>query len=431
MPDNEKLTHKIYRRLLGEHPGEGAAAFIRNLGWIGVSFSLARVISGLANIAAARMLGPGEYGKISVLVSTGAIITPFLLIGLNYSVMKYGTLPEERDRMFTTAGAAFLVLILLTSAFLIFFRTALSALLGIDARVLLLALVYAIAASAFTLASSMQQALGSFSRRGLSEIFFSLLLAAVFFLGVRYYGRVYETMIWAYTAAFGCVSVFSLAIISRGVKFSLLSVKRFLTVSEYGIYYFGSGLSAFLLLSVQSLVLNALLTPREVGVYAAYITASVGMAAYLGTALTAVLFPKAVASTNRRRLWDLGARSWRYLGPAALLFFMLSETAVLSLMGRHQYALDIKLVFLFACCGTLLLAYYSQAQIIFSEGTRASRLSLIMALAGGAFNFAACLLLVPLFKIAGAAIAFIITYSVLLAWLWKAKDSHLGNQEAA
>jgi O-antigen/teichoic acid export membrane protein len=404
--------------------------FLKNMSWIGASFALAKGISSLVNIAAGRMLGPGEYGKINILVSIGAIISPFVIAGMNYSIIKYGAIKEERDRVFCTAALVFPALTLLTGSFVVFFRTALGILLGISVKMLLLALLYAVATSAFLMASSMQQSLGDFSKRGLSEIVFSLLLAVGFFTGILYLGRVYDVMAWAYIAAFSLPALYWLLRIGGSVTPGLLDKKRFFDMSEYGAYYFGVGVGSFLIFNVQSLVLNAFLTPREVGIYAAYNTATIGAAGYLNYALATVLFPKATASTNRKRLWDMCVRSWKYLAPAAVLLFVLAEALILTLMGKNQYGMDPQLMLLFALCGTLMLVQSSLTQIVFSEGVKAFRLTTTISLGTGVFNFIVCLLLIPHFKIAGAAVAFILTYAFMLAWLWKMKDPYIQKNAA-
>lgn len=423
------LVHSLYHRLTREHPGEGARAFIRDLGWIGASFALAKVVSSLLNIAAGRLLGPAEYGKVNLFVSVGSMLAPFIMVGMNAAVVRYGVSPADRGRVFQTAAAVFLALAAATAAAVLLFRGTLGPLLGVPAGMLAFSLCYAVATGLFLLASAMQQASGNFSKRGLSEIAFSALLAAVFFAGLRVFGRTYEAMAYAYVAAFGCIGLFLLArnVPARG--FSLLEKAKLRPLLQYGAYSFGGGLGAFLVLNVQALILNAFLAPEAVGQYAAYHTATIGVAAYLGHALATVLFPKASASTNSRRLWDLAASSWRRLAVPALLFFLAAEAAVLALMGRRQYGMQAELLFLFALCGTLMLAYGSLAQIVFSEGVKAARLSLFLAWGGGLVNFTACLALIPLFGVAGSALAFILTYTLLLAWLWKVKDAYLSGPE--
>lgn len=417
------------RRLFGEHPGEGGSQFLRHLSWIGASFALAKVISALIGILAGRLLGPQEYGRINVMVSVGTMISPFMLAGIHYSVVKYGAAAEDRGEVFGTACAVFLVLASAVGAFTLLLRGPLSSLFGIDGQTLLLALLYALAISAFFMATSLQQALGLFSKRGLSEIAFSLLLAAFFFLGLYFLGRVYAAMAWAYVAAFGLVAAFWLVKIKGARRLDLFSGARARPMLEYGIYYFGAAIGSFLILNVQSLLLNARFSPRDVGIYAAYYAATIGVAGYLGYAVNTVLFPKAAASTNRRRLWDLAARSWKKLSlPAAAALFC-AQAVVLTLMGRHQYGMDPVLMLLFSVCGTLMLVQSSLAQILFSDSIKASRLSLFMSLGAGLLNLALCLALIPLLKIAGMAVALIITYLFLIAWVWRAVDTHLGKSD--
>ena len=421
----QSLLHSIFRRLAGEHPGEGGVEFLRHLSWIGVSFAVAKVISALVNIAAGKMLGPAEYGKINVLVSAGAAISPFIIAGLNNSVIRYGVEERDRNSVFTAAGAIFLALALAATGTVLFFRQGISALLGIPPDMLGLALCYALATALFLLTSGFLQASGKFSRRGLSEIAFSAILSAAFFLGIYNLGRTYETMVYAYVAGFGGVGLFWLVKFASSLRYSFPAKEKLRALVKYSAYSFGGGLGYYLMLNVQGLILNAFLAPEEVGLYAAYNTATIGIAAYLGYAIGTVLFPKASASTNRRRLWEMTVKGWARLSPALIIFFILVQAAVLSLMGRHQYQLRPALMLYFALCGTLMLVHSSLAQIVYSEGVKASRLSWLMAWGGGLVNFTACLLLIPVFRVSGAAMAFILTYVFLLAWLWKAKDSYL------
>lgn len=423
------MINSLYHRLTREHPGEGGREFIRNLGWIGASFTLAKAVSSLLGIAAGRLLGPVEYGKVNLFVSAGTAILPFLLAGLNAAVIKYGVAASDRPGVFRTSAFFFLTLTVIVGVLTLVFSEAISALLGIPPGMLFLSLAYAAAAGAFALASSMQQASGSFSRRGISEIAFSALLTAVFFAGLFALGRTYEAMAYAYIAAFGCIGTYLLFVHVPASGPRVLEKEKLRPMLQYGAYSFGGGLGAFLVLNVQGLILNAFLAPRDVGLYAAYYLATIGVSAYLGHAISTVLFPKASASTNSRRLWDMAAMSWMRLAVPAVLFFMAAEAAVLTLMGTQQYGIQPRLIFLFALCGTLMLIYGSLAQIVFSEGVRAAKLSLFLAWGGGLVNFTACLALIPIYGVAGAALAFILTYLLLLAWLWKVKDAYLSGPE--
>lgn len=414
-----------FKKIFGEHPGEGTLLFIRSLGWITVSFIAAKLVSSLTNIYAGRALGPREYGQVNVLVSAGALLAPFLTAGLNYSLIKYAADEKMRGKVFTTSLLLLLGLAALVTGAVFVFTDELRSLLGVGRRMLFLAFWYALSSGIFLIASCMQQSLGRFAERGISEVAFSCLLALGFLSSVFFAGRIYESMAYAYIAAFGVMGLFMMFRLRKTLAASLLDKKSFLEMLEYGGYYFGSGLAAFFTLNIQGLMLNSWLDRSEVGIYAAYYTATIGVAAYASSAVFTVLFPKASASTNRKRLWNLGAKASFYLAPAAFISFIVLEAAVLSLMGRHQYGLDPGLMSLFACCGTMMFFNNILASIVYAEGLSASRLALAQAVGAGVFNFAACMALIPRFRIAGAAAAFILTYAVRLFWLWRVKGRYL------
>lgn len=428
MPGNDdNILHAIYRRVHGERPGEGAREFIRHLSWIGLSFAAAKVISGLLNIFAARLLGPAEYGRINVFVSAGAFIAPFFLAGIHYSVVKYGSVKDGQKEVFGTASVVYFTLTLFMGALIFLLRRHIGAFFGIEVKTLLLALCYAMATGAFFMVSAMQQALGLFPKRGFSEIAISVIMTAGFGLGLFFLGRVYEAMAYAYIAAFGGVSLFWFVRIGRQFDLFNFSRERLRPLLEYGSYYFGSGLGSFLLLNVQSLILNTYLSPNEVGSYAAYFTASIGIAGYLGYAANTVLFPKASASTNRRRLWDIAAASWKKLFPLVTLALFAAEAAILALMGSRQYGMDPWLMFLFAAAGTLMLMHSSLGQIVYADSIRASRLALYIGLGAGVFNFLVCLFIIPAMGIKGVAVSLILTHALMLVCLRKARDPYLGE----
>lgn len=419
------LLQAVYLRLAGETPGEGALQFVRNLKLIGVSFAFAKVVSALVSVAAGRLLGPEEFGRISVVVSAGAALALFIVGGLKNAVVRYGADARDRDAVFTAGAAAFLALAAAVSALTLLFGGGLSAFFGITPRMLDLALFYALALGLYTIATAFQQGAGNFSARGGSEVLFSLIMAAVFFALAGRFSLGYEAMAWAYIAAFGSTGLFWFVRSLRGIRPAFPEKKKASEMAWYGFYFFGSGTAHFLMVNVQALLLNHLLPQREVGVYAAYYTASIGVASYLGHAIGTVLFHKASASTNRARLWDLAVRGWLRLAPAAIALFLAAETGVLGLMGRHQYGLNPWTALLFAAAATAILIFTSLADIVYSEGVRALRFSLFLTWGGGLLNLAACLLLAPRFGAAAAAVSTILSYGAMTLLLRKAKTAYL------
>ncbi|HOI42717.1 MAG TPA: oligosaccharide flippase family protein [Elusimicrobiales bacterium] len=419
------LAGRLYHGLTGEYPDEGANRFVKNLGWIGFTFAAAKVISALVNIMAGRLLGPDEYGKISVMVSAGAALAPFMLFGLNNAVVRYGVEPARRNATFTLAGAAFAVMASLTALVVLLERERLSSFLGVTPEMMTLSLSYALSTGIFLIAAGTLQAEGSFSLRGLGEIAFSLVMAAVFLGGFFLMGRTYKAMAFSYIAAFGGVGLFLAVRAGLRTRPVLPDRSGAGTILGFSAYSFGGGLSSFFLLNVQALVLNAYLAPGEVGVYAAYYMATINIAAYLGHTVGTVLFPKASASTNRVRLWALAVRTWLRLFPAALLLFLAGGAAVVTLMGREQYRLDPALLLLFSAAGALTMVQNSLGHILFSEGISIARPFMFASWAAGLLNLTGCLLLIPPFGVRGAAVSFIATYALTIAWYFRARRLYM------
>jgi O-antigen/teichoic acid export membrane protein len=304
-------------------------------------------------------------------------------------------------------------------------RERLGAFLGVTPEMMILSLSYALATGVFLIAAAMLQAEGSFSLRGLGEIAFSLVLAAVFFGGFFLIGKTYRTMAFSYIAAFGGVGLFLAVRTGARTRPVLPDRSGAGSILGFSAYSFGGSLASFFLLNVQALVLNAYLAPGEVGLYAAYYTATINIAAYLGHTVGTVLFPKASASTNRGRLWDLAVRTWLRLFPAALLLFLAGGAAVVSFMGREQYRLDPALLLLFSAAGSLTMVQNSLGQILFSEGIRIARPFMLASWAAGLLNLTGCLLLIPALGVEGAAVSFIATYALTIAWYFRARRLYM------
>lgn len=421
----ENTFNMLYRWIFKENPEAGPKRFFKNLGVIGICFAIAKVLTGLTNIAAGRLLGPNEYGKINLIISTGTILSTCLLLGINYSIIKYGILPENHKKTISTAFLFSAPYMLVFSLIVYFFRMEISSFFGISPQLLIFAIFYAAAISLFHIASSILQTLNKFKQRGLGEISFAVIFLITFALGIFLFGKTFKTMAYAYVLAFGAISLFLILKLNSFIRPKFFDRKHLPKLTHYGIYFLGSGIGSFFIFNVQSLIINTYLSPKEVGIYAAYYLSTIGIAGYISHAIYAVLFPKSSGSTNRKRLWDLSIMFAKKLLPLIFVFFVLTETTVLTSMGKSQYGMDIKLIISFAVCGILMLIQSSLTQIILAQGIKAAKLALFMSLSAGLFNFILCILLIPEFKILSVPISFILTYSFMIIWLYMVKNRYL------
>ncbi len=430
-PPAARLVLSLPDRLLGAGRTQGAARFLRDLGWIGVSFTAARIVSGLCSILAARLLGPAEYGLVGLAVAAGSLISTAMLIGMNASVVRYGAAGPEARSAFGIGARVVGVGVLLVTAGLLAGGRRLGDLIGLTPPVLWTGWAYAVAFTGYTLAASLQQALGRFGRRGWAEITFAALSFTFFVSGLALFKPDFRSLALAYVAAYAVAAAVFLWPLRSEILPAPIDRSRTSPMIRYGFYTLGCGVGFFLTSSVQTLLLNALLSTREVGIYVAHSLASVGLALFAGSMFNTVFFPKASASTNRPRLWRGLWRAWILALAPALLAFVLIQGIVLSLMGRAAFSLEPRRIVLFSLCSCVVLMQTSLGQIIGAEGVRGARLGLLMSLGMGATNFAGSLVLIPRWGIEGAVAAMTIAYSLGLAWLCLVSRNYLRGEAAA
>lgn len=412
-----RLLVDLPDRLLRAGRTQGAARFLKDLGWIGVSFTAARIVSGLCSILAARLLGPEEYGRVGLAVAAGSLLSTLMLLGMNAAIVRYGAGGPGASSAFgigaRLAGVGFLV----TTVALIAGGRRLGELLGLPAAILWSGWAYATAFSGYALAAGILQALGRFAQRGWTEIGLAGLTLAFFGSGLALHRPSFASLVLAYVSALAVVAAATLWPLRSQVLPQPQDGGRRSPMIRYGIYTMGCGVGFFLTSTVQALLLNALLSTRDVGIYAAHTLASVGLAMFVGSLFSTVFFPKASASTDRRRLWRGLWKAWLFALVPSFLAFALAQCVVLVLMGRAVFIPEPRRIALFALGSCVVLMQTSVGQVIGAEGVRGARLGLVMSLAMGGLNLAGSLTLIPRFGIEGAVAAMTVSYAVGLVWL--------------
>ncbi|MCK5582803.1 MAG: hypothetical protein KAI33_03385 [Elusimicrobiales bacterium] len=136
----ENTFNMFYRWIFKENPEAGPKRFFKDLGIIGLCFATAKVLTGLANIAAGRFLGPHEYGRVNLVISAGMLLSAFLLVGITYSIVKYGVLKENQKKILSTAFLFSTPYILFISILIHSFKAEISLIFNITPQILTFAL---------------------------------------------------------------------------------------------------------------------------------------------------------------------------------------------------------------------------------------------------------------------------------------------------
>ena len=412
-----EITRGLLARLVGEARVRSAARFLEELGWISLSFSLARLILGATSVLAASLLGPSEYGRFNLVMAVGPPIATLMLCGMNASILQYGNRSEEARPVFGTsfrivAGGTLVASLLV----LVFGRRAAEA-ADLSPEILWLGWVYAVAMTWYSLATSMQQAQRRFAARGWTEILLASVTFTLFIAATRLYGASLRPVVWAYLAAYAVAVPAALVNLLSLIRTPALDPDRRRGLLTYGLYTFGCGAGSFLTSHFQTILLNALLSSRDVGVYSAHRVASISMATFAVGTLHAVLFSRASASTNRWEMWGALWRTWRWIFIPTLGAFCLAQMLVLWLIGRTEFEASPGRIALFALCATVVLLVSSLGQVVGAEGLRGARLGLALSLTMGGLSLLGSLILIPRWQIEGAVASITMSYAVGGIWL--------------
>jgi O-antigen/teichoic acid export membrane protein len=254
---------------------------------------------------------------------------------------------------------------------------------------------------------------------------------ASFGAGLALHSPSFASLVFAYVSAHAVVAAASLWPLRSEILPPPRDRGRASPMIRYGFYSMGCGVGFFLTSTVQALLLNALLSTREVGIYAAHSLASVGLAMFAGSLFSTVFFPKASASTDRPRLWRGLWKAWLFALVPSFLAFTLAQGVVLVLMGRAAFTPEPRRIVLFALCSCVVLMQTSLGQVIGAEGVRGARLGLVMSLAMGGLSLSGSLVLIPHWGIEGAVAAMTVSYAVGLVWLGLAGRGYLHAEGAA
>lgn len=421
------FTH-VYTALIGEVPTPGATAFFKHLSWIGVGFTLSKGIGFLVNLAAGRLLGPVEYGKVNLAVDVGTLLYSFSLWGMHNSIPKHGAQISEELPFRRMASPAILIVImtsLLTGIVALTFSSSLSGGLHVTVSVLRFGMAYALGFTAFSVFTSIIQATDRFRDRAILEIVFSTLMGAGFFMGYVFLGQTFKVLAMALAGAYlitGTAAAWDTRALWRILRFDQAWFKRHL---HYGIYGVGQSISFFLLANLQRLLLNAFVSTREAGIYSAYHISSIGQAYYASNAISLILLPKSSSAKSRSSVWRRISRGWLAASIPAFAGIALFQTLTIFLMGRQKFPLDMGSVIIFSLASLAIVVHGTFSSVLASEGTRGARFVFGTSLFMGLANILFGVLWVPSLAIMGAALAILVSYGMGLIWLLAARHRYM------
>jgi len=422
---------KVYEKIFGEELSENVAQFLKNLGYIGLGFGLARFITAIFNIISGRILGPEEYGKFSLLLSVAMFLAIPALFSLNSGMIKYCAEKEdkeERKKILMTGLALAWLLITVCSLLYLALAEPLARLFSVSLPMFRLALVFAVIYAVNLMITSVLQGLRLLKERSYWELVYAVILFIIFlWLVFHRQERSYLAMFYPTVIAYSLVSI-TILIKERtylGLVFSRIWAAKLLA---YGFYGMVGALAFTFLNNIDKIMINKFLQPQDLGVYKAYYTASIGLAGSLVVLFVTAFFPQASRSKAKEKIFAKITRFIPYfflLGIPGTLFF---EYVVLKLYGP-SYPIDWLNLLLFSLATVLTLLYSSYDWLMAAVGKRGVRISMWGVVISGTANLILNYFLIPILKIRGAILALIISYLLSLLFIVSQKHILLYQEE--
>lgn len=397
--------------------GKNSRLLFRSLLSLSPFFILARLLTAAGQLVAGRWLGPHQYGLVTLAVATSAILTIPLNLGFAPGMVKF-TASEERAeaRAVVISTAVWINLIIAIPCLMIMYwpRRIISSWLHLDVSVFVWSLAYSGLISAYTLISSIPQALSRMNQRGWAEFIYGgaafLLFFPLYFALGGSYVEFMLSLIIALTAAIVVVLYWS-----RDHIFFTLDLQALRKISSYFLSTVVANIFAVFVYSVSPLILASRLSTSSAGVLSMYEFGSLGVAAVLSQILVTVLMPLASSPARQNGAWK---KMLLLSVPSAFLCFLLlipADYAALKLVGRG-YPIHLSWIAVFSAAGALSVIAAAANTLLTARDASSVWLGTLGCIFGGPVSLGTLLWAIPRYGFIGAGLAALATYAFSFLW---------------
>jgi O-antigen/teichoic acid export membrane protein len=174
-------------------------------------------------------------------------------------------------------------------------------------------------------------------------------------------------------------------------------------------------------------MIGRFLTVGDIGIYAAYYTASINVAGVFSGIFSLVYFPTISGYENKGPVLHKVNQIIPYLIVAGIPFIFICEYIVLKLYGA-KYSLNVIWMLYFSIASICVVIDALYTYLLMAIGLRGARIdsgiAILMAVINAGFNF----ILIPRYGITGAIICLIFSYTVAISMkFWVTRD-YMGKE---
>jgi O-antigen/teichoic acid export membrane protein len=411
-----RLLSAVYELIFKEKMDDQARTFVLSTSYVGIGTLFGALLTLTFNIIGARILGPGNFGSLGLVLTVGSILS--LPMGLSITpMMKYGSGAQDHIQQVSIISTSYILIALLTAASTIafvFFSAPLSYLFGVPAELFFFALFFAVTFAFYQLTTNSLRVLFKMRAYAVLAAAQSVVLLAAFLIFISKDMRSWEPAAYSYYLSYAVIGFILLIYLRHYIKlrYEKSWAKR---IMHYALLALPGGVAASFM-GVDRILINKFMTTADVGIYNAYFLPSIIVAFTLWTIVNAAFFPYASKSDDKLAILRNVRKATPYLVAVLLPSFLLLEWIIFFLYGR-QYPFSLEIALFFAIAATMYFFYACLSWLMASEGTRGAKVNTLSSII--AFIVLICfdVVLIPLIGILGAAITLVFAYLIAALYL--------------
>lgn len=363
------VANKLNHRIFGFDIGETMIDFLNGLSWSYIGIFGSSLIMFILSIIAGRFLGPVEYGKYNLILAMSNIVVIFIFFGLDATSVKYvagSNSSEEKNQHISNSlivivitNIFFLSILLLTSSFL-------QRMLHIDKSIILFVLLFSFLASFKSILDSIIKALKDFRFQATLKIIESLIIILCFILLMFILRLSPSFKIYVLSMSAGALIIiicYLRRIKDRLVPWSATAFKQMVPYLKLSIPLSILGAISS---NYDKLFVGRYMNARELGIYSAYLTASVIIFSQISAATFNVLFPLMNKIEDKHRVVKKINHLFKIAFVPGMIFIIAVSYVVMRLFGRG-YGINWLYLFLTAIVSYLQILVVCYSSVVSSS----------------------------------------------------------------
>ena len=361
------LAEMAHRKIFGEEMSEEMRNFLGHLSWSFFGIALSSLVLFTINILAGRIFGPEGYGKYNLVLVYANIITMLILLGLDTVSIKYIADSKNDESIKKHLSNSLWIVLFMSLVFFIFGILVWSWMdnsIGINRNILLISILFGILLSLKNILDSFMRSLRYFKFQSSVKIIESFVVA-FFFLGLVFAINHRSFEYYIYSLILGSLAVSLLYFFRISNKITTWDYQSFEKTVPYLKATITLIIVGVIVGSIDKIFIGRFIGFKELGIYSAYITATIIFSAQLVLVFDNVFFPMVSKVEDKSGIIKKIDRMVVILSLPIFAFFFIFSYLILKLFG-NQFSINLIYIGIFSFLAFVQISSSFYKNIVYS-----------------------------------------------------------------